>query len=136
MKITTSQGISKNDICQSFLLFLICILLLSVALSLSAALMLLMNTVTLVDEKESSSSAREACNYILCKAKGKIHLLFIENPAIFKAFSVFALTFDLRTHVYNFVLLSVARSSIQTRIGTIFFPVPCKTDDIEPWTLN
>lgn len=44
----------------------------------------------------------------LCGTKGKMQLLYIENAAIFRAFSVHTLNLNLRTYVYKSVLLSVA----------------------------
>lgn len=98
MEFITSQDTSSNGICQSFFIFLVCILLPSGALSLlSTALMLLTNTVALVNEREQFF-CWEARNY-----------------------SVHALTFDLHTYAYNFLLLSVVWCSFQNRVWCLMF---------------
>lgn len=76
MEFVTSQDISKSSTCQSFFIFLICILLPSGPLSLLAiALMALANTVTLVKEKGDNSAAWE-------------------DAKIFRTFPVHALPFE------------------------------------------
>lgn len=93
MEFVTSRDISKNGICQSFFLFLICILLPSGHLSLlSVAFMVLANTVTLVQEKGDNSAAWV-------------------DAEIFRAFPVHALTFELHTFPCNFIWSSVAQIS-------------------------
>lgn len=93
MEFVTSQDTSNSGVCQSFFIFLICILLPSGPLSLLAiALMVLANAVTLVKEKGGNSAARE-------------------DAEIFRAFSVHALTFELHTFPCSFIWSSVARIS-------------------------
>lgn len=98
--------------------FLICILLPSGTLTLLVtALRLLANTVALVNENENNSAWKLIT--ILCRTKGKVQLLYIEDAEILRSFSIYALTFGLRTYAYSFLLLSVARSSFQTRIVSL-----------------
>lgn len=130
------QSRYKQEGCLSNLfLFLICILLPSGALSFLSAASCFGLTRSRLKMRERTALLTGRCLTVLCRTKGEIQLLYIEDAEIFRAFSVQALTFDSHPYAYDFVLLPVVWVHFRGGVAESSFLYPAKLMalNLGPW---